>query len=184
MEKERRLHIGCGDIILPKPWENLDGREAPGVDHVIQGLDELPFKDNTFDVVYAAHTLEHIPRNEVEKVLREWVRITKPDGIVRLAVPDFENMCFLYKVLQYPIETFLGPLYGQMSMGDETIYHKTTYDFNSLKSLLEDLGMKDIKKYDWKETEHAEFDDHSQAYIPHMDKENGTLISLNMECTK
>ena len=39
-KKERRLHIGCGDIILPSPWENFDGREAPGVDQVIQGLVE------------------------------------------------------------------------------------------------------------------------------------------------
>ena len=46
------------------------------------------------------------------------------------------------------------------------------------------VGFKDIKRYDWRETEHAEFDDHSQAYLPHMDKENGTLISLNVECTK
>jgi len=27
-------------------------------------------------------------------------------------------------------------------------------------------------------------DDHSQAYLPHMDKENGILISLNIEATK
>ncbi|HAI38830.1 MAG TPA: methyltransferase, partial [Maribacter sp.] len=39
-------------------------------------------------------------------------------------------------------------------------------------------------KYDWRQTEHAKFDDHSQAYIPHMDKENGTLISLNIEAVK
>jgi hypothetical protein len=30
----------------------------------------------------------------------------------------------------------------------------------------------------------VEFDDHSQAYLPHMDKENGTLISLNIEAVK
>ena len=44
--------------------------------------------------------------------------------------------------------------------------------------------MKDYKWYDWEQTEHSKFDDHSQAYIPHMDKENGTLISLNVECIK
>ena len=44
--------------------------------------------------------------------------------------------------------------------------------------------MNDVKKYDWKETDHSEFDDHSQAYIQHMDKENGILISLNVECVK
>ena len=69
-------------------------------------------------------------------------------------------------------------------MGEETIYHKTTYDFKSLKLLLENLNMKNVIEYDWRETEHSEFDDHSQAYIPHMDKDNGTLISLNVECIK
>ena len=44
--------------------------------------------------------------------------------------------------------------------------------------------MKNVIEYDWRETEHSEFDDHSQAYIPHMDKDNGTLISLNVECIK
>jgi hypothetical protein len=66
----------------------------------------------------------------------------------------------------------------------EYIYHKTVYDFKDLKELLEEVGFRNIKKYDWRETEHSEFDDHSQAYIPHMDKENGTLISLNVECLK
>ena len=53
----RYLHIGCGDVILPKPFENLDGRELEGVDHVVNGLDKLPFKDNTFDLVYSALSL-------------------------------------------------------------------------------------------------------------------------------
>jgi len=69
-------------------------------------------------------------------------------------------------------------------MGGETIYHKTVYDFRSLKSLLEGIGMREVKHYDWKKTEHSEFDDHSQAYLPHMDKEKGTSMSLNMECIK
>ena len=51
----RYLHIGCGDVILPKPFENLDGRKLDGVDHVVNGLDKLPFEDNTFDLVYSAH---------------------------------------------------------------------------------------------------------------------------------
>ena len=65
-----------------------------------------------------------------------------------------------------------------------TIYHKTTYDFRSLASLLGSLDFCNIQYYDWRETEHAEFDDHSQAYIPHMDKQSGVLVSLNVECLK
>ena len=44
--------------------------------------------------------------------------------------------------------------------------------------------MKNIFIYDWRKTEHAQFDDHSQAYLPHMDKKNGELISLNVESNK
>jgi hypothetical protein len=103
---------------------------------------------------------------------------------MRLAVPDFEVYSRLYSNNEYSLDSFLGVLYGKMPMGDKTIYHKTVYDFNSLKTLLESIGMREVKKYNWKETEHSQFDDHSQAYLPHMDKENGTSMSLNMECIK
>ena len=116
--------------------------------------------------------------------MNDWIRVLKPSGILRLAVPNFKEMASLYLECDYPLENFLGPLYGQMSMGDKIIYHKTTYDFDSLKSLLESLDMKNVVKYNWRETEHSEFDDHSQAYLPHMDKENGTSMSLNVECIK
>ena len=69
-------------------------------------------------------------------------------------------------------------------MGDTKIYHRTCYDFKSLKTLLENNGFTDVSVYDWRGTEHSHIDDHSQAYLPHMDKEHGTLISLNVECKK
>ena len=67
---------------------------------------------------------------------------------------------------------------------ESTLYHKTCYDFNSLKILLESENFKNVKLYDWKETEHSNYDDHSQAYFPHMNKESGLLVSLNVECQK
>ena len=71
-----------------------------------------------------------------------------------------------------------------MPMGEHMIYHKCTYDFESLENLLNSCQFKECVLYDWRETEHSNFDDHSQAYLPHMDKENGILISLNVECVK
>ena len=83
------------------------------------------------------------------------------------------------------LENFLGPLYGKMPMGENIIYHKTTYDFISLQKLLESLGFNRVRRYDWRSTTHSKFDDHSQAYMkPKGDKENGTLISLNIETIK
>ena len=54
---------------------------------------------------------------------------------------------------------------------------KTVYDYDSLKELLENAGFKNIHKWDWRTVEHGHIDDYSQAYLPHMDKENGPLLS-------
>ena len=66
------------------------------------------------------------------------------------------------------------------------LYHKTVYNKNSLTSLLERVGFSDITFWDWREVfkDNLEYDDHSQAYFPHMDKENGIHISLNIQCKK
>ena len=103
---------------------------------------------------------------------------------MRLAVPNFPVLAQLYLDNKIKLENILGPLYGRMPMDNTTIYHKTTYDFRSLANLLASLDFCNIQYYDWRSTEHAEFDDHSQAYIPHMDKQSGVLVSLNVECLK
>ena len=54
----------------------------------------------------------------------------------------------------------------------------------NMAPVLEFCGFSEIKKYNWEETNHSIHDDHSQAYLPHMDKKDGTLISLNLECRK
>ena len=58
------------------------------------------------------------------------------------------------------------------------------WDFDKLKKDLEKAGFTNVKRYDWRKTEHHYIDDYSQAYCPHMDKENGKLMSLNVEATK
>jgi len=37
---------------------------------------------------------------------------------------------------------------------------------------------------DWRDTDHVNYDDFSQAHLPHMDKVNGLLMSLNLEAVK
>ena len=113
----------------------------------------------------------------------------KQRGILRLAVPDFDAIVKVYlKYKDLDHTGILGPLYGKMviktSEGEKIIYHKTVYDFKSLKEVLESVGFRNIHRYDWRDTIHKDYDDFSQAYIPHMDKEHGFLISLNMEAEK
>ena len=49
------------------------------------------FEDNTFDMICKSHILEHYPRNDVERVLKEWVRVVKVDGTIRISVPSFKS---------------------------------------------------------------------------------------------
>ena len=177
-----RFNIGCGWRDFGKDWIHIDGGDYDHLDSDDIFIKE--YESNSADLIYSSHFIEYLDREEVIPLLERWKEVLKPNGVLRLAVPNFEVYANLYSSGEYPLDNFLGVLYGKMSMGDETIYHKTVYDFHSLKSLLKNIGMKEIKKYNWEETSHSEFDDHSQAYLPHMDKENGTSMSLNVECKK
>ena len=177
-----KLNLGCGWRNFGEDWIHIDGGDYSHLDS--HDITSLPYEDSSVDLIYASHVIEYFDREEAENLLLEWARCLKVDGVLRIAVPDFRAMARLYVINDMPIETFLGPLYGKMSMGDETIYHKTVYDAQSLRELLIRVGMRSVSPYDWRDTEHSNFDDHSQAYVPHMAKDNGVLISLNMEAVK
>lgn len=177
-----KLHLGCGWRNFGQDWIHIDGGNYDHLDY--QDITKLPFENNSVDLIYASHVLEYFDRVEVVSILQEWARTLKPGAILRLAVPDFEAMAKLYVQGECSLSNIVGPLYGRMSMGQQTIYHRTTYDFTELENLLKSSKFREVRKYDWRQTEHAGFDDHSQAYLPHMDKENGTLISLNIEAVK
>lgn len=177
-----KLHLGCGARDFGPDWTHIDKAEFSHIKYF--SVTDFPFEDNCVDCIYSSHLLEYFDRTEVVPILKEWRRVLKPGGILRTAVPDFGAMAKLYCSGTYKLESFLGPLYGMMTCNSNAIYHKTTYDFDSLKALLEFVGFNNVKRYDWRSVEHAAFDDHSQAYLPHMDKENGCLISLNVECEK
>jgi predicted SAM-dependent methyltransferase len=177
-----KLNIGCGWRNFGNDWVHIDGGDYEHLDH--HDVSKLPYADNSVDLIYSSHMIEYFDRQEIIDIIKEWHRVLKPNGILRIAVPDFYTMCLLYENGNINLNQILGPLYGKMQMGEETIYHKTVYDFPDLSSTLESCGFSDVSMYDWKDTEHSQFDDHSQAYFPHMDKDNGTLISLNVEATK
>jgi predicted SAM-dependent methyltransferase len=175
-----KLHLGCGKRNIPG-FIHIDAIDFPHIDHVAT-IDNLSFlKDNSVELIYNCHVLEHFKRRDVESVLIEWKRVLKPGGILRISVPDFSKLCKVYEK-NGDIDMVIGALFGRQ----DYLYniHYNVYDYKSLSNVLEKVGFQNTRHYDWRETEHSHIDDYSQAYIPHMDKQNGTLISLNVECQK
>ena len=102
-------------------------------------------------------------------------------GTLRLAVPDFQ------KVIQwYQKNPELEDVTGLTVGGQKTKYdfHKVIFDKKKLTNLLTNSGFYDVREWDWRKTDHSNIDDYSQAYLPHMNKENGLLMSLNIEAKK
>lgn len=178
--KIKRLHIGCGKRYIPG-FIHIDVENYPHIDYNIDVSNLSIFGDNSIDLIYACHILEHFKKYEIKKVLTEWHRILRPCGILRIAVPDFESIISTY-IKYKDIELIIGLLYG--GQDNDYNFHHIAFDFKYLKKLLETIGFKNIHIYNWRCTIHKDYDDFSQAYIPHMDKEHGMLMSLNVECEK
>ena len=80
-----KLHVGCGNVILPG-WTNLDIEKLPGVDIIddITTLTKIP--DNSCEVIYASHVLEHI--YDLYDVMEEFTNKITEDGVLIVDVPD------------------------------------------------------------------------------------------------
>ena len=56
-----KLHLGCGNILLPG-WTNVDLDDIPEID-LQDGVRTLTkIEDNSCDIIYASHVLEHFGR--------------------------------------------------------------------------------------------------------------------------
>lgn len=95
------LEIGPGTIdakskVFPGA-DTLDGVVGEPTYTAVWGQEKLPIADNTYDLVFASHVLEHVPWYRVNFALTEVLRILKPKGQVELYVPDFEWIVRSYK---------------------------------------------------------------------------------------
>ena len=75
------LHIGCGKVLLPG-FINMDIRNTEGVDKVSLAY-PVDYDNDTFDLIYACHVLEHFSRWEYKNTLTRWYEILKPWEIYR-----------------------------------------------------------------------------------------------------
>jgi SAM-dependent methyltransferase len=110
----------------------------------------LPHLDKSVDVVYSSHMLEHLDRREALAFLREALRVLKPGGMIRLALPDLKIRVDTY-MRDGDADRFVSQLYlarehpkgfrqrlRWMIVGDRQ--HAWMYDSRSAIQLLNDAG--------------------------------------------
>lgn len=90
-----RLHLGCGLLVHPD-WVNVDLVAYDPAVHALDLSAPLPYADASAEVVYHAHLLEHLRRDDAPSFLRECLRVLRPGGLLRVVVPDLEQWCRLY----------------------------------------------------------------------------------------
>lgn len=178
----RKLHIGCGKTYLPREngWINHDVFESTRAD-IYSDMTALPFDRGYFDLIYSSHVLEHQHRHMVLATLSHWHSLLGLDGILRLAVPDFAACCARYRQTE-DLKEIIGLLYGGQNHPKN--FHTMAFDEKTLTEALLRVGFKSVRRWLWRETEHAEFDDYASAVLPHLDRKNGMSVSLNLEAVK
>lgn len=181
-----KLNLGCGNRKI-HGFVNIDARPDVCPD-VVLDVTSVSSVYSDVDLIYACHVLEHFSNKQSchstktwRDVLTDWYAALAPGGKLRLSVPDFQRVCEHY-IESKDLDTLIHLLYGGQKYDFDFHFH--TWDFVTLKRDLLSVGFKDVQRYDWRATDHHYIDDYSQAYIPHMDKLRGTLMSLNVEAVK
>lgn len=125
----KELDVGCGNFKRSGAI-GLDSAKIEGVD-VVHDLNKIPypFKNGEFDVIHAKHILEHLDI-PLDEVMKELLRILKPDGVIKVEVPHALS-----------VSAFADPTHKKFF----TIY---TFDYfgNNVQSYYTKVKVKIVKK--------------------------------------
>lgn len=103
----------------------------------------VPLSDNSVDLIYSSHALEHIFLEEAHALLKDAYRALKEGGLIRLAVPDLEYALRLYQ--SGAKEQALDFFFSRNRSGYLN-HHHYMYDFELLKNLLEKAGFVKVQR--------------------------------------
>ena len=135
MKSEIKLNLGCGSRNFGEDWDHIDGEYYRHIKS--KDIFNLPYEDESVSLIYSSHVIEYFDRDEIKTLLTEWKRVLKQGGHLRLAVPDFTNMCALYSNGNVELKDILGPLYGKMPMErkEKKLNMPTLQEINNLWSM-------------------------------------------------
>jgi len=129
--KEIKLHLGCGGVKI-EGFIGIDYNKTLATDYVLDVVD-LPFRDNSIDIIKSYHLIEHLPINKLSDILGRWYRILKPGGKLILEFPDFDQIVKLYLAGN---EDRLNNIFGRQRFPGDT--HLWGWNLERMKKKLKD----------------------------------------------
>ena len=115
----------------------------------------LRFEENSFDVSCISFALHDMPPNIREKVLREMVRVTKPNGIIVIVEYDLPRNKISRTLIYRLISLYEGEYYRQFIASDlDSLLRKTGINVKEKGSVLLGAGriLKGIKNMEAAQT--------------------------------
>lgn len=163
MHNKTILHVGPGHrqsgAKLPAAFQSPEWQEirldidpANQPDIVGSMLNMAAVADGSMDALYSAHNIEHVYAHEVPVVLREFLRVLKPQGFAVITCPDLQSVCALVAqdkltdaayTSQAGAITPLDILYGHgaaLAAGHHYMAHKCGFTLKSLTQVLHNTG--------------------------------------------
>jgi len=139
-EKPMILELGSGRMKRVPDVINVDIRPLPNVD-VVCDLRKLPYEDNTIDEIRSSDVIEHFGRFEIEPLLKEWVRVLKPGGVMLNRTVDIGRNMDKWHEIPWP--DLMNAVLGAQDY--EQNFHKMMFTKESLSELMTKAGMKILK---------------------------------------
>ncbi len=164
----KKLHLGCGRNYF-EGWINVDNNTDGNITKLDLNFDlcnKLPFNDNSIDFIFNEHFLEHLSVEQGKRSLTDFLRVLKPGGVMRIAMPDLQKivMAYLNDNWKNDGNAFLsqfGLSHVQtkaelLNINFRAWGHKWLYDWEELERRLREVGAKNITRCTIHKSEHIE----------------------------
>jgi SAM-dependent methyltransferase len=137
-----KLNLGCGIFYKPG-YVNIDLVEDKIADEIAD-VTNLPYEENSVDIIEASHIIEHFDVNQIPFILSEWYRVLKPGGIIEIETPNLIKSVWKLRFSSYRKKILtLKFLFGVDYRGN---IHKIGFTSSFLKKNLFRIGFVKIKR--------------------------------------